>query len=111
MIAINTFIAVACVYVYSDYIMSQQKPPPLPARICFFSGCYTTLISLVWISFYTMPHFDELIQIKKGTSQKEVLAMYILVTVANGCHSWNYYELIDRTGSVSLFHTLITAVF
>lgn len=93
--------SVACVYVYSDYIMSQQKPPPLPARICFYSGIYTSIISLVWISLYTLPRFDQLIHIKEGTALESVWFMYLLVIVANASHSWNYYELIDRTGSVS----------
>ncbi|GAA5800654.1 hypothetical protein HPULCUR_006090 [Helicostylum pulchrum] len=91
----------ACVYVYSDSIMSQQKPPPLPARICFYSGCYTSVISLVWIAFYTLPRYDDLIHIKAGTSNEAVVGMYVLVIVANALHSWNYYELIDRTGSVA----------
>jgi hypothetical protein len=80
--------------------MSQQKPPPLPARICFYSGIYTSIISLVWIALYTLPRFDQLIHIKQGTSMTFVWLMYLLVIVANASHSWNYYELIDRTGSV-----------
>ncbi|KAK4509276.1 uncharacterized protein ATC70_007626 [Mucor velutinosus] len=91
----------SCVYVYSDYIMSQQKPPPLPARICFYSGIYTSIISLVWISLYTLPRFDQLIHLKEGTTMDSVWFIYLLVVVANASHSWNYYELIDRTGSVA----------
>ncbi|KAI9265791.1 hypothetical protein EDC94DRAFT_634208 [Helicostylum pulchrum] len=68
----------ACVYVYSDSIMSQQKPPPLPARICFYSGCYTSVISLVWIAFYTLPRYDDLIHIKAGTSNEAVVGMWLL---------------------------------
>lgn len=82
--------------------MSQQKPPPLPARICFYSGIYTSIISLVWISLYTLPRFDQLIHIKEGTTMDSVWLMYLLVVVANASHSWNYYELIDRTGSVGV---------
>lgn len=81
--------------------MSQQKPPPLPARICYYSGIYTSIISLVWIGFYTLPRFDDMIQIKEGTSTQSIVGIYLLVVVANASHSWNYYELIDRTGSVS----------
>ncbi|KAI8091043.1 uncharacterized protein B0P05DRAFT_528507 [Gilbertella persicaria] len=91
----------SCVYVYSDYIMSQQKPPPLAARVCFSTGIYTSCISLVWIVVYTLPRFDQLIHLKQGTSVQSVWFMYILVSVSNACHSWNYYELIDRTGSVA----------
>lgn len=102
-VCIEISLVLACVYVYSDSIMSRQKPPPLPARVCFYSGCYTTVISLVWIGFYTLPRYDDLIHIKPGTSNQAVISMYILVSVSNALHSWNYYELIDRTGSVS-FH-------
>ncbi|KAI9476454.1 MAG: hypothetical protein EXX96DRAFT_577229 [Benjaminiella poitrasii] len=91
----------SCVYVYSDYIMSQHKPPPLPARLCFCTGIYTSLISLIWIAVYTLPRFDELIHIKESTTVESVWLMYVLVIVANATHSWNYYELIERTGSVA----------
>ncbi|SAL99950.1 hypothetical protein [Absidia glauca] len=90
----------SCIYVYSDYILSKQHPPPLPARICCYIGMYSTVISLVWISVYTLPRYDQLIQIG-STSKQAVWGMYLLVTLANGTHSWNYYELIDRTGSVA----------
>jgi hypothetical protein len=104
MLAYSIYV-IACVYVYSDYIMSQQKPPPLPARICFYSGIYTSIISLVWIALYTLPRFDQLIQIKQGTSMTSVWLTYLLVVIANASHSWNYYELIDRTGSVCIIYT------
>ncbi|KAI8366893.1 hypothetical protein BD560DRAFT_400441 [Blakeslea trispora] len=89
----------ACVYVYSDYIMSQQKPPPLAARVCFTTGLYTSAISCLWILVYTLPRFSQLIQ--PTASIEAILGMYGLVSVSNACHSWNYYELIDRTGSVA----------
>ncbi|KAI8981714.1 hypothetical protein BDF20DRAFT_818337 [Mycotypha africana] len=100
----------SCVYVYSDYMMSQYNPPPLPARICSYVGMYTSLLSLVWIGVYTMPQFDKLIHIKEGVSTVTVMYMYILVTISNACHSWNYYELIDRTGSVSLLVYICTGM-
>jgi hypothetical protein len=34
----------------------------------------------------------------------------VLVTVANASHSWNYYELIDRTGSVSFWSYAVQCV-
>ncbi|KAI8083075.1 uncharacterized protein BX664DRAFT_339766 [Halteromyces radiatus] len=91
----------SCIYVYSDYMLSKQDPPPLPARICCYIGMYSTVISLIWISIYTLPRYDQLIHIDDNTSNQVVWGMYLLVTVANGTHSWNYYELIDRTGSVA----------
>ncbi|KAG0765687.1 hypothetical protein G6F57_011569 [Rhizopus arrhizus] len=91
----------SCVYVYSDFIMSKQTPPPLPARVCCYTGMYTSLLSIIWIAVYTVPHSEQLINIKQGTTLFEVIQMYILVMVSNSLHSWNYYELIDRTGSVA----------
>ncbi|KAI8364003.1 hypothetical protein EDC96DRAFT_511492 [Choanephora cucurbitarum] len=89
----------SCVYVYSDYIMSQQKPPPLAARVCFTTGIYTSCISCVWIGIYTLPRFSQLIQ--PTAPLETVIGMYLMVSLSNACHSWNYYELIDRTGSVA----------
>ncbi|CAO3591523.1 unnamed protein product [Absidia cylindrospora] len=90
----------SCIYVYSDYVLSKQSPPPLPARICCYIGMYSTVISLIWISVYTLPRYDQLLHINNA-SKEMVWAMYLMVTIANGTHSWNYYELIDRTGSVA----------
>ncbi|KAI8391807.1 uncharacterized protein BYT42DRAFT_490813 [Radiomyces spectabilis] len=92
----------SCVYVYSDHILSKQFPPPLPARVCFFTGVYTTIISLLWITFYTVPRFDQLIHVDQDVSLAQVCLTYAMVVVANATHSWNYYELIERTGSVSV---------
>ncbi|ORZ11827.1 hypothetical protein BCR42DRAFT_96583 [Absidia repens] len=61
---------------------------------------YSTVISLIWISVYTLPRYDQLLHIKNA-SKETVWAMYLMITIANGTHSWNYYELIDRTGSVA----------
>ncbi|KAI8885829.1 hypothetical protein K501DRAFT_245305 [Backusella circina FSU 941] len=91
----------SCVYVYSDYIMSQQVPAPLPARVCAYTGLYTSFISLVWIGIYTLPRFDSFVHLRPDTSVVSVLGMYLLVILSNGCHSWNYYELIEQTGSVA----------
>ncbi|KAI9319333.1 hypothetical protein BX666DRAFT_1843100, partial [Dichotomocladium elegans] len=53
----------SCVYVYSDYIMSKQVPPPLPARVCFMTGLYATFFSVLWVAVYTVPRWDSLMQI------------------------------------------------
>ncbi|CAO3608749.1 unnamed protein product [Cunninghamella blakesleeana] len=90
----------SCVYVYSDYMLSKQIPPPLPARICSYVGIYTSTISLIWIGIYTLPRIDQLIHID-DTPRSYIWGMYILLMVSNAAHSWNYYELIDRTGSVA----------
>ncbi|KAL1934650.1 hypothetical protein VTP01DRAFT_6832 [Rhizomucor pusillus] len=91
----------ACLYVYSDHILSRQVPPPLPARVCFMSGLYSTALSLIWVAVYTLPRFDQLIHVHDEVSNAEVLSMYAFVTVSNALHSWNYYELIERTGNVA----------
>ncbi|KAI7868254.1 hypothetical protein BDF14DRAFT_1794505 [Spinellus fusiger] len=91
----------SCVYVYSDYILSRQIPPPLPAAVCCYTGMYATITSLVWISVYTLPRYDKLIHIDPTLPISYVWGMYALVMVANGTHAWNYYELIDKTGSVA----------
>ncbi|KAG0169539.1 hypothetical protein DFQ30_003525 [Apophysomyces sp. BC1015] len=57
--------------------------------------------SSVWIFSYTLPRLDELINLSPNTNPQTVWAMYALVIIANAMHSWNYYELIDRTGSVA----------
>ncbi|KAI8137569.1 hypothetical protein BJV82DRAFT_525041 [Fennellomyces sp. T-0311] len=90
----------SCFYVYSDHILSKQIPPPLPARVCFTSGLYCTALSLIWISIYTLPRFDSLIHIDPNVTTASVWGVYTIVTIANATHSWNYYELIDRTGNV-----------
>ncbi|KAI8149793.1 hypothetical protein BJV82DRAFT_584654 [Fennellomyces sp. T-0311] len=91
----------ACVYVYGDHILSQQKPPPPPLRLCFYNGLYTTLITLIYIALYTMPRLDQLIHIDPLVPGRTILGMYLLVTVINATHSWNYYQLLESTGSVA----------
>ncbi|KAL0082685.1 hypothetical protein J3Q64DRAFT_1752680 [Phycomyces blakesleeanus] len=91
----------SCVYVYSDHILSKHVPPPLAARVCCYTGMYTSVLSLVWVAIYTIPRFDKLIHIDPTVPIWQVFGMYVLVVIANGTHAWNYYELIDRTGSVA----------
>ncbi|KAI9499603.1 hypothetical protein BDB00DRAFT_794663 [Zychaea mexicana] len=91
----------SCMYVYSDHILSKQIPSPLPARVCFTTGIYATVLALVWIAAYTLPRFDTLIQIQPSVSISSVWGMYALVALSNTIHSYNYYELIDRTGNVA----------
>ncbi|KAI7876998.1 hypothetical protein K492DRAFT_198070 [Lichtheimia hyalospora FSU 10163] len=91
----------SCVYVYSDCILSKQIPPPLAARVCYTTGLYATAMSILWVGIYTLPQLDSLVNIDPDVSSLSVVAMYALVTVANATHSWNYYELVDRTGNVA----------
>lgn len=91
----------SCVYVYSDCILSKQIPPPLAARVCYTTGLYATAMSILWVGIYTLPQLDTLVNIDPDVSTLSVTAMYALVTIANATHSWNYYELVDRTGNVA----------
>ncbi|KAI7890859.1 uncharacterized protein EV154DRAFT_243795 [Mucor mucedo] len=97
----GTFIS-ACIYVYADTILSKSKAQPLPARVCCWMGVYTSLFTLIWISVYTLPQFNTIIQIDKQVSTTQVLIVYFVVTVANALHSWSYYELIELTGNVNI---------
>ncbi|KAI9245523.1 hypothetical protein BDA99DRAFT_527950 [Phascolomyces articulosus] len=92
----------SCMYVYSDYILSKQVPAPLPARVCMTTGCYATVLSLVWIILYTLPRFNTIIHIDPNFTLSSVWGMYFIVMISNTTHSWNYYELIDRTGNVAI---------
>ncbi|KAI9306682.1 hypothetical protein BJ944DRAFT_159471 [Cunninghamella echinulata] len=96
----GTLLTIGGTFFY-DYMLSKQIPPPLPARICSYVGLYTSTISLLWIAIYTLPRLDQLIHID-DTPMEYIWGMYILIVLANAGHSWNYYELIDRIGSVSL---------
>lgn len=95
---------IACAYVYADHLLSQNQPAPLPARLCFYKGLYTTSLTLIWITFYTIPRIDKLIHIDSHVSLQTVLTRYALITASNATHAWNYYELLDNTGNVSCFH-------
>lgn len=99
-------VLLACMYVYADCILSKQKPPPLPVRLCFYNGLYTTMFALVYIGLYTVPHLDDMIHIQPDITRWQIFTMYSFITIINATHSWNYYELIDRTGSV-LYHTFL----
>lgn len=99
--------SLACVYVYSDCILSKQIPPPLAARVCYTTGLYATAMSILWVGIYTLPQLDTLVNIDPDVSTLSVTAMYALVTIANATHSWNYYELVDRTGNVSDVYTSV----
>ncbi|KAI9494714.1 hypothetical protein BDB00DRAFT_761466 [Zychaea mexicana] len=91
----------ACVYVYGDHILSRQNPAPAPIRLCFYNGLYTSLITLIYIALYTMPRLDQLIHMDPIVSYQNVGAMYAFVTIVNATHAWNYYTLLESTGSVS----------
>lgn len=99
--------SLACVYVYSDCILSKQIPPPLAARVCYTTGLYATAMSILWVGIYTLPQLDSLVNIDPDVSTLSVTAMYALVTIANATHSWNYYELVDRTGNASVLETYL----
>lgn len=96
-----TKVPLACVYVFSDHILSQQVPGPSPIRVCSYVGAYCTVLSVIWIMVYTVPRFDELIHVNPDVSMQSVAGMYALLIVASATHAWNYYELIGRTGNVS----------
>ncbi|KAI7876216.1 hypothetical protein K492DRAFT_220198 [Lichtheimia hyalospora FSU 10163] len=67
----------ACMYVYADCILSKQKPPPLPVRLCFYNGLYTTMFALVYIGLYTVPHLDDMIHIQPDITRWQVFTMVI----------------------------------
>lgn len=90
----------ACIYVYADNILSKSKVQPLPARVCCWMGVYTSIFTWIWIGVYTLPQFDTIIHIDSDVTTLQVIFVYIIITLANAIHSWNYYELIERTGNV-----------
>ncbi|CAO3621135.1 unnamed protein product [Mucor hiemalis] len=96
----GTFVS-ACIYVYADNILSKSKVQPLPARVCCWMGVYTSIFTWIWISVYTLPQFDTIIHIDSDVSTLQVILVYVVITLANAIHSWNYYELIERTGNVA----------
>lgn len=98
----NFFQSIACVYVFSDHILSQQVPGPSPIRVCSYVGAYCSVLSILWILGYTLPRFDELIHVNPEVSMQSVFGMYGLLILASATHAWNYYELIGRTGNVSV---------
>ncbi|KAI7858791.1 hypothetical protein BDC45DRAFT_497651 [Circinella umbellata] len=91
----------ACVYVYGDYILSKQTPAPAPIRLCFYNGIYTTLITLIYISLYTMPRLNQIIHLDPAVSHQKIGVMYAFVTFVNAIHAWNYFALLESTGSVA----------
>lgn len=90
----------ACIYVFADSILSKSKSQPLPARVCFWIGVYTSIFTWLWIAIYTLPQLNDIIHVDENTSTLSVILMYLIVTIANALHSWSYYELIERTGNV-----------
>ncbi|RUS13106.1 hypothetical protein BC937DRAFT_86346 [Endogone sp. FLAS-F59071] len=94
----------AGVYVLAGHILtpSPSYPVPSPFRLCFWIGFYCLCYSLVWVIGYTLPRRDELFHLREGTSIEEIGWCYAVLAVASLVHAVNYYELIEKTGPVSV---------
>ncbi|GES85891.1 putative transporter/permease protein [Rhizophagus clarus] len=99
----------ACVYVVSDQILTSRAPdtlPPSPKKVCFLVGTYGTILSLIYIIFYTIPNWNILItqEMEKKiphSSYFVIILMYILLCLSSFIHNFAYYWLMKEIGNVS----------
>ncbi|PKY46874.1 hypothetical protein RhiirA4_461872 [Rhizophagus irregularis] len=99
----------ACVYVVSDQILTARAPntlPPSPKKVCFLVGTYGSLISFIYIIFYTIPNWNILItqeMVKKmpHSSNFVIILMYLILSFSSFIHNFAYYWLMKEIGNVS----------
>eukprot|EP01121_Diplochlamys_sp_Union-15-3_P014600 TRINITY_DN4670_c0_g1_i1.p1 TRINITY_DN4670_c0_g1~~TRINITY_DN4670_c0_g1_i1.p1 ORF type:complete len:292 (+),score=22.02 TRINITY_DN4670_c0_g1_i1:49-924(+) len=90
-------------YVLVEWILSGPSPPQANS-VQTYSGLYALGFTLIYIVFYTVPHFDTIIvqsiNAKNGNFQIIIL-MYCLMVLSAFLHSYTYYWLINNVGAVA----------
>ncbi|CAG8614114.1 1671_t:CDS:2 [Paraglomus occultum] len=105
---ISTF-GYACIYVISDRILSERVPnttPPSPEKTCFLIGSCSTILSTIYILFYTIPNWDTLVVEKMKerephASTPVILIIFAFLIFSSLLHNLAYYWLVKHTGNVS----------
>jgi len=99
----------ACVYVVSDQILTARTPntlPPSPEKVCFLVGTCSTITSLIYIIFYTIPNWNILItqEMEKKIPHSStfiIILTYSLLCFSSFIHNFAYYWLMKELGNVS----------
>jgi drug/metabolite transporter (DMT)-like permease len=94
----------ALTYVGSEYLLTITEDPIRPEYLSFLLGGVGTSLNLAWQCLYTIPNAQtvvvENIQLHNG-SVKIILLSYLCLFLCAAVHSFCFYYLLCRVGSVT----------
>lgn len=72
--------------------------------LCYYTGCYSTILTLIYITVYTIPRFKDLIYLEVQSVDGDwivIAATFIFLCLNNVVHNDSYFFIIDEIGSVT----------
>lgn len=91
-------------YVGSEYLLTLSEEPIRPEYLSFLLGSIGTSINLCWQCVYTFPRAQTLILDNITSHQGSVhiiLACYVFLLICACIHSFCFYYLLCRVGSIT----------
>lgn len=73
-------------------------------NLCCYTGIYSTLLTLLYIAFYTIPNWDQLIAIEvqeKGGDWTMIAVVFIGLCFCALAHNLAYFAIVGEVGSVT----------
>jgi drug/metabolite transporter (DMT)-like permease len=92
----------ACEYVWSERAFGMHKIDG--TQLCFWSGVWGLIITMLWIVVYTIPNWDTLVtqEIEKVNGRVWLISViYFLHILNNAMHNWAWFTVCELEGGTS----------
>ena len=104
----SAFIIVGTILVSSAYVVDQKVMDDGEMdgeELCYYTGCYSTILTVLFTIFYTLPRFNELIgsEVERmNGSWSQVLITLLLLILCSYLHNVSYFSILHQIGSVAV---------
>jgi drug/metabolite transporter (DMT)-like permease len=92
-------------YVGSEFLLTLSSDPIRPEYLSFLLGVIGSSFNLTWQMIYTLPRAQTLIVdniISHHGSISTIVISYLLVVLASCAHSFTFYYLLMKVGSITV---------
>ena len=102
----SAFILLGTVLIATAYVTDQGilDDGMMDGKIlCLYTGLYSTILTLLYMLFYTAPRWDELIVSQVILSEGHYLSItmvFLFLCGVNAVHNAAYFHIVEEVGSV-----------
>ena len=104
----SIFVILGTILVASAYVIDQKVIGDNLAEsdeLCYLTGCYSTIFTLLYFLIYTIPRFDILITSevdRLNGSWNQIIITFLALVVINWLHNYCYFAVVEKVGSVKI---------